>query len=50
MNDENHQTLCAYVEDGLHINDPKAYIALLSYASQLLQRLRPKGGKSRKRL
>lgn len=33
MSDDNNKTLCAYVEEELQVNDPKAYIALISPAT-----------------
>jgi hypothetical protein len=33
MSDDNNKTLCAHVEEELHVNDPKAYIALISPAT-----------------
>ncbi len=33
MSDDNVKTLCAHVEDDLQVNDPKAYIALISPAT-----------------
>ena len=33
MSDDNHKTLCAYVEEELQVKDPKAYTALISPAT-----------------
>lgn len=32
MSEKEPKTLCAYVEEELHVNDPKAYIALVQPA------------------
>jgi hypothetical protein len=34
MSDDNIKTLCAHVDDELQVNDPKAYIKLISPASR----------------
>lgn len=33
MSDDKPKTLCAYVEEELHVKDPKAYIALIKPAT-----------------
>ena len=33
MDDDNKKTLCAYVEEEVHVNDPQAYIALIKPAA-----------------
>ena len=37
MSDDNHKTLCAYVEEELQVKDPKAYIALIKPATHYCQ-------------
>lgn len=37
MSDDNSKTLCAHVEDELHVNDPQAYIKLIQPATHYCQ-------------
>ncbi len=37
MSDDNHKTLCAHVEDELHLKDPHAYIKLIQPATHYCQ-------------
>ena len=37
MSDDNHKTLCVYVEEELHVKDPQAYIALIQPATHYCQ-------------
>jgi len=37
MSDDNNKTLCAHVEEELHVKDPNAYIALIQPATHYCQ-------------
>ncbi len=37
MSDDKNKTLCAHVEEELHVKDPKAYISLIQPATHYCQ-------------
>jgi len=37
MSDDNHKTLCAHIEDELHVKEPKKYIELIHPATHYCQ-------------